>query len=100
MILYSGLIQSFPTVDSSSCRRNLLFLVTVLICVLTKLLDWFILLAKYHILHSKANNSSLLIQIFVRTVKQRFSVEKYNAVINCNAVSFDKEWALYIHFLT
>ena len=46
--------------------------------------DLFILLAKYPIFHAKTNNGSPLIQLFVRTVKQRFAIEKHNAVINDN----------------
>ena len=56
--------------------------------------DLFILLAKYHIFHAKTNNGNALIQVFVRTVKQRFVVEKYNAVIKDNIANFNKEWAV------
>ena len=35
---------------------------------------------------------------FVRTVKQRFVVKKYNAFIKDNIANFNKEWALYSHF--
>ena len=63
-----------------------------------KILDLFILLAKYHIFHDKTNNGNPLIQVFVRTVKQRFVVEKCNSVIKDNIVNFNKEWALYSHF--
>ena len=45
------------------------------------ILDLFILLAKYHIFHAKTTSDKPLIQVFVRTVKQRFVVEKYSAVI-------------------
>ena len=59
-------------------------------------MDLFILLAKYRIFHAKTNNGNPLIQVFVRTVKQRFVVEKYKAVIKDNIA--DREWALYSHF--
>ena len=58
-----------------------------------KILDLFILLAKYYIFHAQTNNGNPLIQVFVRTVKQRFVVEKYKAVIKDNIA--DREWALY-----
>ena len=60
-------------------------------------LDLFILLAKYYIVHAETNNGNPLIQVFVRTVK-RFVVKKYNAVIKDNTVNFKKEWTLYSHF--
>ncbi len=46
-----------------------------------KILDLFILLSKHHIFHAKTNNGNPLIHAFIRTVKQRLVVEKYNAVI-------------------
>ena len=43
-----------------------------------KILDLFILLAKYYIFHAQTNNGNPLIQVFVRTDKQKYVVEKYN----------------------
>jgi hypothetical protein len=63
-----------------------------------RIIDLFILLAKYHIFQAKTNNSAPLIQVFLRTVKQRFAVEKYNAVMNINTFDFRREWTLYNHF--
>ena len=58
------------------------------------IIDLLIPLAKYHIFQAKTNNSTPLIQVFFRTVKQRFVVEKYNAVVNINTFNFRREWTL------
>ena len=62
------------------------------------IIDLFILLAKYHIFQARTNNSTPLIQVFLRTVQQRFAVEKYNPVMNSNTFNFRREWTLYNHF--
>ena len=51
----------------------------------------FILLAKYQIFHAKTNNGSPLIKVFVRTVKERFAVEKHNNNNNNKSLPKKKE---------
>ena len=63
-----------------------------------KILDLFLLLAKYHIFHAKTTYGKPLIQFFVSTVQQRFVIEKYNVVIKDNIANLNKEWSLYSHF--
>ena len=63
-----------------------------------RIIDSFILLAKYHIVQAKTNNSTLLMEVFLRTVQQRFAVEKYYSVMHIDTFNFRREWVLYDHF--
>ena len=63
-----------------------------------KIIDLFILLAKYHIFTCKIKESTPNMRIFERIVKQRFVIERFNATLDNNTGKFNMLWRLYKPF--
>ena len=62
-----------------------------------RIVDLFILLAKYHIFSSKTKSAVPHIQVFIRIVKQRYNVEKINSYTNNSSAKFRSDWCMYSH---
>jgi hypothetical protein len=60
-----------------------------------KIFDLFLLMAKYHIYTSKIQAVCPHFSVFLRTLKQRFTIEKYNAYLNNKDIIFNRNWGLY-----
>jgi hypothetical protein len=63
-----------------------------------KIFDLFLLMAKYHIYTSKIQAVCPHFSVFLRTLKQRFTIEKYNAYLNNKDRIFNRNWGLYQKF--
>jgi hypothetical protein len=86
------------------CNINIRLSKQLVICgyqensVTDKTFDRFILMAKYHIYTSKIKAMCPHFQVFLRTLKQRYIIEKHNAYINNKNTVFDRNWLLYKQF--
>jgi len=63
-----------------------------------KIIDLFILSAKHHIFASKHQNTTPQLQIFIRTIKQRYLMEKCNAFNKGTYAKMTTQWIMYSHF--
>ena len=65
-----------------------------------KIFNFIILLAKFYIYKSKLDDTIPKLDIFMNSLKKRYSLEKYRAVINENKHKFDMEWLMYKSLIT
>ena len=63
-----------------------------------KVIDLFILLAKYHIYYANLNHSAPHLQVFIRLIKQRYKIERLNSCLEFKQVNFYREWGPYMHY--
>ena len=65
-----------------------------------KIFNFIILLAKFYIYKSKLDDTIPRLDIFMNSLKKRYSLEKYRAIINENKHKFDMEWLMYKSLIT
>ena len=54
--------------------------------------DFITLLAKLYIFKCKVDRRLPCLNLFIKDLKYRYTIEEYNAKINCNTTQFDKDW--------
>ncbi|WP_419627691.1 hypothetical protein, partial [Thiolapillus sp.] len=64
--------------------------------VTDRVIDLIILLAKYYIFKCKLQGSTPIAKIFIKSLKQRYIVEKYASLVCNRNHSFNLEWLPYL----